>query len=108
MKEFKKDNKKIVKKRFKQVNAVKVFDGFLKTCKRLFGDIPNITQMAQLIMIISCVKPRNKYSYDQTIKQKGELIIKAMQDYTLSSFNKLFEIEEFGFIIRFIFQNHLE
>ena len=48
------------------------------------------------------------FQFQQTIEQKGELIIKAMQDYTLSSFNKLFEIEEFGFIIRFIFQNHLE
>ena len=108
MKEFRKDNKRIVKKRFKQVNAANVFDGFLKTCKRLFGDLPNFTQMAQLIMIISCVKPRNKYSYDQTIEQKGELITQAMQVYTVSNFNKLFEIEEFGFIIKFIVQNHLE
>ena len=108
MKEFRKDNKRIVKKRFKQVDAATVFEGFLKTCIRLFGYIPNIVQMAQLVMKISCIKPRDEYSYHEAIKEKGQLIFQTIKVYSVSNFNKLFQIEEFGFIVRFIVQNHLK
>ena len=95
LEEFKKDNKRIVKKRFKQVDAVDVFKGFLKTCKRLFGDKNNLVQITQLVMIISFVKPRDEYPYDEAIKQKGEIITETMRVYLVSMFHKLFQIEEF-------------
>ena len=85
-----------------------MFEGFLKTCTRLFGHIPNIVQMAQLVMKISCIKPRDEYSYHEAIKEKGQLIFQTIKVYSVSNFNKLFQIEEFGFIVRFIVQNHLE
>ena len=76
MKEFRKDNKRIVKKRFKQVDAATVFEGFLKTCTRLFGHIPSIVQIAQLVMIISCVKPCDGYSYINRYKKRGNWLFK--------------------------------
>ena len=51
--EFKNDNKKIVKKRFKQVPAEEVFRGFRKTCLRLFGDITDINTISEFVMFIS-------------------------------------------------------
>ena len=81
--------------RFKQVDSAIVFDGFFKTCKRLFGDIPNITQMTQFIMIISCVKPRDEYPYDETLREKGKLIVETMRAYLVPKFHSLFQIDEF-------------
>ena len=108
MKEFRQDNRRIVKKRFEQVDAATVFQGFLKTCTRLFGHIPNIVHMAQLVMIISCMRLLDEYSYDQQIQEKGQLIVQTMQVYSMSNFDKLFQIEELRYIIRFIVQNHLQ
>ena len=51
--EFKKDNKRIVKKRFKQVLPKVMFNGFKRTCHRLFGDMPNLDIITQFVMIIS-------------------------------------------------------
>ena len=53
LEEFRSDNKHIVKKRYKQVPGEMVLNGFTKTCRRLFGDIPNINEISQFVMIIS-------------------------------------------------------
>ena len=52
LEEFKEDNKKIVKKRFRQVRAQDILEGFKKTCHRLFGDLPNLDLIAQFLKIV--------------------------------------------------------
>ena len=106
LEEFKKDNKRIVKKRFKQVKAKEIFQGFKKTCNRLFGDTINTNIITQFVMIICCIKYKGEYLYNAQIKTKGDLLIKQMQDYSHRTFPKVFEIREFEFIVKYLLENH--
>ena len=109
LEEFKKDNKRIVKKRFKQVKVIDIFKGFKKTRNRLFGDnFQNDDTITQFVMIISSVKCKGKYSYDEEIKAKGELVARQMQDYSYGTFQKIFEIKEFEFIVKYLLENHYD
>ena len=104
--EFRKDNKDLVRQRYKQLPAGVIFNGFKKTCLRLFGDIPNLSQIAQFIMILSGIKPMNKYPYNKRIMTSAEQVCTVMYKYTAIKFHKLFEIQEFESIFRCIYDNH--
>ena len=104
--EFRKDNKDLIKKRYKQVPSKVVLNGFKKTCLRLFGDIPNLSQISQFIMILSAISPMDKYSYDKSILTKAEQVCAAMYKYSSIKFKKLFNIEELEFIFCYIYNNH--
>ena len=69
LEEFKKDNKRIVKKRFKQAHIDEVFAGFITTCYRLFGDHPDLDNITQFVMIICSIKPIQEFEYDAIIKK---------------------------------------
>ena len=104
--EFRNDNDDLIKKRYKQVSASSIFNGFKKTSRRLFGDISNLNYIAQFIMIMSSVKAMNTYPFDQRVLAKAEQINNAMYKYSYTKFKKIFEIEEFEFIFRHILVNH--
>ena len=108
LEEFRSDNKYIMKKRYKQVPGEMVLNGFTKTCRRLFGDIPNINEISQFVMIISWIKPVDKYPFIEQILTKGERICKVMCKYSYAKLQELFDIQEFEFVFRFIYDNHRE
>ena len=104
--EFRKDNKDLIKQRYKQVSAAAILSGFKTTCQRLFGDIPNLDMIAQFIMILSSIKPMNKYPHNKRIKVKAEKVSTVMYKYSSVKFHQLFEIQEFEFVFRYIYDNH--
>ena len=108
LEEFKQDNKKIVKRRFKQVRAQDMLEGFRNTCYRLFGDLPNLDLIAQFLKIVCSVKHKGKFAYDELIKAKGDLVVKVMRNYSHSLIDKIFEIEELKFIVKYLAENHKE
>ena len=83
-----------------------MFNGFKTTCYRLFGDIPNLDIIAQFLMIICGVKYKGKYPYDASIKEKAELVVKLVQEYSNLKFQRLFELQELGFLIKYLHDNH--
>ena len=74
LEEFRKDNNSLTKLRYKQVPAEMILKGFKDTSRRLFGDIPNLSQISQFLMIISSINPKNKYPYSKRILAKGEQV----------------------------------
>ena len=108
LEEFKKDNKRIIKKRFKQVKGMKIFEGFRSTCCRLFGNIPNLDSIAQFLMIICSVKHKGSFTYDESIKAKGDLVLQVMHKYSNKSFEKIFKIEELEYVVKYLVENHKE
>ena len=82
LQEFKKDNLFIVQQRYRQVSASTILNGFKTTCRRLFGDIPNLHKISQFLMIISGIKPMNKYPFSKRILKKGEHVSSAMYKYS--------------------------
>ena len=108
LEEFKKDNRKIVKKRFRQVRAQDILEGFRKTCHRLFGDLPNLDLIAQFLKIFWGIKHKSEFAYDESIKSKGDLVVKVMHKYSHSLIEKIFQIEELKFIVKHLVENHKE
>ena len=106
MREFRKDNKRLVKKRFWQVKAEDIHAGFVKTCNRLFKDLANIDSISQFAMIISGIKPLDTYLFEESVKANGDLVVKLMYDYSVSKFKKIFQINELKEIVRYILKNH--
>ena len=80
--EFKKDNPSIVQQRYIQVSASTMLNGFKTTCRRFFGGIPNLQKIPQFLMIISGIKPMNKYPFSKRILKKGEHVSSAMYKYS--------------------------
>ena len=107
LQEFRKDHKKIIKNRYRQVKGKKLAECFKTTCERLLGSIPNIESVSQFLMVISCFKPGDKYPND-SVKFKGELLIEVMNRYSRENFKKIFEIEELGILIKYLVDNHQE
>ena len=94
MKEFKKDNRRLVKNRYRQAKAVDVMAGFVKTCNRLLPNIPNIDSMAQFWMILSGIKPSDTYPYEKSIQAKADRVVNTMYLYLAKNFEDIFEIKE--------------
>ena len=88
------------------MSASTVFNGFKTTCKRLFGDIPNLNEISQFLMILSAIKSMNQYPYKKKILEKGEEMNLVMHKYSYSRLQKVFEIQEFEFVFRYIYDNH--
>ena len=108
MREFKKDNKRLVKKRFRQVKAVDILAGFVKTWSRLLPNIPNIDSIAQFAMILSGITPSDTYPHEEIIKNKADHVVKMMYHYVSSHFEQIFKIKELEVIVKCIIQNSLE
>ena len=109
MREFKKDNKGLVKKRFLQVKAQDILSGFVKTWNRLLpNNIPDIDSFAQFVMIISWIKSRGTYPYEESIKAKGDIVAKMMQEYKYREFEHIFKIKELKTIFVLVLQNSPE
>ena len=108
VKEFKKDNKKLVKKRYKQVEPMEMFSGFLKTWKRILPDYPDIDTMTQFVMIFSGICSSHAYPYEESIKAKGDQIAKVMQLFVSSQFEELFEIKELEVLFNTVLKNSPE
>ena len=107
LQEFRKDNKKATKNRYRQVQSKNLVECFKTTCQRLLGDIPNIESVSQFLMVISWFKPGDRY-LDDAIKFKGELVLQVMNRYSRENFKKIFEIEELGILIKYLANNHQE
>ena len=108
MEEFRNDNKSLIKLRYRQVPAAMILNGFKDTCRRLFGDIANLNQISQFLMIISSIHSMNKYPFDKKILAKGEKVSAIMYKYSYTKFQRLFAIEEFEFVFKYIYNNHRE
>ena len=106
LEEFRKDNNSLTKLRYKQVPAAMILKGFKDTSRRLFGDIPNLSQISQFLMIISSINPKNKYPYSKRILAKGEQVCEMLYKYSFQKFRRLFEIQEFELIFKYIYENH--
>ena len=106
LQEFRKDNDSIVQKRYKQAADYTILRGFKKTCKRLFGDIPNLDEISQFLMIISFIKPLNKCRFNKEIQRKANIMNSVMYKYSLTKWKKLFEISELGFVFKYVYENH--
>ena len=107
-KEFKKDNRRLVKKRFRQVKAVDILAGFTKTWNRLFKDAANIDSIAQFAMILTGIKPLDTYQFEESVKIDGDLVVKMMYDYSISKFEQVFQIDELKAIFGYVLKNHPE
>ena len=108
LEEFRNDNECLAKQRYRQVPGAMILNGFKDTCRRLFGDIPNLHQISQFLMIISSINSMNKYPFNKRISAKGEQVSAMMYKYSYAKFQKLFEIEEFEFVFKYIYNNHRE
>ena len=85
-----------------------MFEGFKSTCCRLFGNIANLDSIAQFLMIVSSVKYKGNYNYDQFIKIKGDLVSHVLRNFTNKSMEEIFKIEELQFAIKYLAENHKE
>ena len=108
LQEFKKDNEKIVNKRYKQANDHTILRGFKKTCIRLFGDIPQIHEISQFLMIVSSIKPSSKCDFSKEIQRKASFVNSVMYKFSITKWKKIFEIEELGFVFKYVYKNHPE
>ena len=106
LEEFRQDNKDLIKQRYKHASAVVILNGFKTTCQRLFGEVGNLCHISQFLMILSAIKPMNKYPFNRGIMTKADQVCNVMYKYSSSKFQKLFEIEEFEFVFRYIYDNH--
>ena len=107
-KEFKKDNRRLVKKRFWQVQAVDILAGFTKTWNRLFKDVDNVDSIAQFAMILTGIKPLDTYQFEQSLKANGDLVVKMMYEYSILKFEQVFQIDELKAIFGHVLKNHPE
>ena len=108
LKEFKKDNKSIVRKRFKQATASAIIKGFKKMCRRLFGDISNLNEISEFLMIISSIKPTHSYPFIKSVKSKADLVNSVMYKYSRTMVRKILKIKELGIAFKYIYENHPE
>ena len=108
MREFKKDNRRLVKKRFRQVKAVDILAGFVKTWSRLLPNIPNIDSIAQFAMILSGITPSDTYPHEESLKAKADHVAKVMYCFVSSHFEQIFKIKELEVIVKFIIENSPE
>ena len=104
--EFRKDNKNIIHKRYKNVTNSIILKGFIKTCSRLFGDIPGLNEIAQFLMIISSVKSTSAYKFSKEIQKKASIVNSVMHKYSYKKWKKIFEIRELGFAFKYVYENH--
>ena len=108
LKEFKKDNKPLVRKRFAQVTASAIFNGFIKTCRRIFGEIPNLNEIAEFLMIVSSIKPMNSYPFTKSIQTKADLVNSVMYKFSRKMLSKIFKFKELGISFKYVYENHPE
>ena len=108
IKEFKKDNKRLVKKRFRQAKAIDILAGFVKTWNRLLPNIPNIDSIAQFAMILSGIRSSDTYPHEESLKNKADHVVHVIYHYTASQFEQIFKIKELEVIVKFIFENSPE
>ena len=85
-----------------------MLQGFKNTCYRLFGNIPNLDSISQFLMTVCSVRQKGNFTYDESIKAKGDLVLEVMRKYSNKSFEKLFTIEELEFVVKYLVDNHKE
>ena len=106
LREFRKRNQNIVKKRYAQFSSSIIFRAIKSMIKDLLGDIENLAEISQLVMIIIAIKPANRYPFIKDIYEKGNKIVGWMYQYSNSKFEQIVSIPELKIIWDFVLENH--
>ena len=74
----------------------------------MFKDAANIDSIAQFAMIFTGIKPLDTYQFEESVKIDGDLVVKMMYEFSISKFDKVFQIDEFKAIFGYVLKNHPE
>ena len=95
---FRENNPKLRRTRYSQCRAATIYQATKDMCKELFGDIPQLSEISQFVMVFMALKAKTRYPFDRKIQCGAEEALSCLYSYSNYKFEKLICNPEFKFI----------
>lgn len=109
LKQFQEHNRKLVRKRIRNIPTRDLLAGLKKMLVAIMGDLPTVDDLAYFLLIILGLKRSKQKVHDQKIEENGLLFIACTKNnYSSAKYNELVKVREVGQLVNHIFTRDLD